>query len=139
MAQRLKRSLHATCTVSYLDAEKKMHGEHCGFSLNQPTAQDAPIPSHPIPSHRPKSTQHHKDIQTSVSRDGCCAVGYTQPLLHFSVAFRPYAMMESRSQSTGEYMEHCSYSPSASRGTVRFSCSSSVRLGPTARIQSVLQ
>ena len=64
---------------------------------------------------------------------------YTHPLWHSVVSLSPYSLMVLMSQSTGTNIRHLLNVPSSSRGTVRFSCSSVVRLGPAVRIQSVLQ
>ena len=64
---------------------------------------------------------------------------YTHPLLQPVVSLSPYSLMAPMSQSTGTNIRHLLKVPSSSRGRVRFSCSSVVRLGSAFRIQSVLQ
>ena len=64
---------------------------------------------------------------------------YTHPLLQPVVSLSPYSLMSPMSQSTGTNIRHLLKVPSSSRGRVRFSCPSVVRLGSALRIQSVLQ
>lgn len=64
---------------------------------------------------------------------------WTHPSMQEVVSFKPYSCIALRFRSTGLYIRQGLKDPSSSMGTVRWSCSSFDKFGPTCRIQSVLQ
>lgn len=82
-----------------------------------------------FPTHQIKTSDYGGFIQ-------CLVV---DPSLLALKGLNPFSLMVLMSQSTGLNIRHLLKAPCCSRGMVRFSCSSLLRLEPALSIQSVLQ